>query len=229
MYTDDTGKDVYSPWTLEGLATETVSRTQLRGAFFGPNTNGETVASMLADCRCLVCCAGAQFDRELGRGGMEVAWQPYVLLNPYGSELLGCRLYMNDLFTIATHLPPTLQLPADASGRRGGAGRQQSHELRRAAVQRLCVSAGHLTVDVARLGCWHCICHAWHVPVHQPHVARMAPNTLSLRRPHCIPRSNGIALQWSYCDSDAWVAAASFLAQQQLAAQGDSLANYPFK
>lgn len=41
--------------------------------------------------------------------------------------------------------------------------------------------------------------------------------------------SNGIAMQWSVCDSDAWVAAASYLAQQQLAAQGDSLANYPFK
>ena len=46
-----TGRGVYSPWTLAGLATETVSRDQLRGAFFGPNTNGETVASMYSACR----------------------------------------------------------------------------------------------------------------------------------------------------------------------------------
>ena len=43
------------------------------------------------------------------------------------------------------------------------------------------------------------------------------------------PRSNGIPMQWSSCDSDNWVAAGSYLAQQQLAAQGDSLANYAYK
>ena len=36
-------------------------------------------------------------------------------------------------------------------------------------------------------------------------------------------------MQWSVCDSDNWVKAGAFLAQKQLEAQGDSLANYPYK
>ena len=59
MYTDDTGKDIYSPWTLEGLATETVSRDQLRASMFGPNTLGESVASMFSGCRWLMHYMGA--------------------------------------------------------------------------------------------------------------------------------------------------------------------------
>lgn len=59
MYTDDTGKDVYSPWTLEGLATQTVSRDQLRASMFGPNNLGESVASMFSSCRWLMHCTGA--------------------------------------------------------------------------------------------------------------------------------------------------------------------------
>ena len=33
-------------------------------------------------------------------------------------------------------------------------------------------------------------------------------------------------MQWNYCDADNWVAAASALAQQQLLAEGDSMASY---
>ena len=58
MGTDGAGQDVYNTWTLAGVSTETVTRDQLRAAFFGPNTNGETVASMFADCRCLAVCMG---------------------------------------------------------------------------------------------------------------------------------------------------------------------------
>lgn len=64
--------------------------------------------------------------------------------------------------------------------------------------------------------------------------ARSASLTLLLAHTYVLffgppPHSNGIPMQWSSCDSDSWVAAGSYLAQQQLAAQGDSLANYPYK
>ncbi|PRW55912.1 hypothetical protein C2E21_5247 [Chlorella sorokiniana] len=120
MYTDDAGKNVYSPWTLEGLATETVSRDQLRATVFGPNTKGESVASMFRDCSYQQTKVAA----EAAKGGSKV--MNYIALPCTGSV-------------------------------------------------------------------------------------------------------NGIAMQWNSCDADDWVAAASALAQQQLAAQGDSLTNYPYQ
>ncbi len=107
MYTDDTGKDVYSPWTLEGLATETVSRTQLRAAFFGPNTNGETVASMFADCRCLL------------------GWVAWGLCCNFGNECRGLRPTM--MLPLGTHLRNFRHLPttAAATSRRGWLARQR--------------------------------------------------------------------------------------------------------